>query len=155
MDLSRPVVVQRHSYLPISTCQIRQHFGQTLRNPYLWNRWMDLCNTRVILPWSSGSNFENALSQEWEGRLAWNHRNMSRYDVRSTLWLWTMTSPMTLALIFKVKFWKSHNSWMDARLTWNKTDVSRYDVRPTLWLWTVTSPMTLTLYFQGQILKKS
>ena len=24
------------------TCQIRRHLGQILRNPYLWNRWMDL-----------------------------------------------------------------------------------------------------------------
>ena len=44
MDLSRSVVVHCHSYLPICptwfahgpiTCQIRQHLGQTLRNPYL------------------------------------------------------------------------------------------------------------------------
>ena len=48
--------VQRHSYLPIcpiygldhrpKTCQIRQHFGQTLRNPYPWNRWMDLYHSK-------------------------------------------------------------------------------------------------------------
>ena len=46
------------------TCQMRQHLGQTLRNPYLWNHWMDLyhfefygivwtcsCATTVIWPW--------------------------------------------------------------------------------------------------------
>ena len=51
MDLSRPVVVQRHSYCPFApyglapgpkTCKMRQHLGQTLRNPYLWNHWVDL-----------------------------------------------------------------------------------------------------------------
>ena len=56
MDLSRSVVVQRHSYLPIcpiyglahgpKTSQIRQHLGQTLRNPYLWNHWMDLSHLK-------------------------------------------------------------------------------------------------------------
>ena len=48
-------VVQRHSYLPIcpvwacpwaKTCQIRQHLGQTLRNPYLWTRWIDLYHSK-------------------------------------------------------------------------------------------------------------
>ena len=28
------------------TCQIRQHLGQTLRNPYLWNPWMDLYHSK-------------------------------------------------------------------------------------------------------------
>ena len=55
MDLSGPVVVQRHSYLPIcpiwashgpKACQIRQHLGHTLRNPYLWNPWMDLYHSK-------------------------------------------------------------------------------------------------------------
>ena len=111
-------------------------------------------------PWFSRSYFENAVSQEWEGRLTWNERDVSRYDIRPTLWLWTVTSPMTLTLhfqgqtlkmlylktgradwhetkgmwvdrmldphcdfelwphrwpwplIFKVKFWKRHNSRM-------------------------------------------
>ena len=54
MDLSKPVVVQRHTFFFIcpfapcglahkpKTCQIRQPLGQTLRNQYLWNHWMDL-----------------------------------------------------------------------------------------------------------------
>ena len=32
----------------------------------------------------SRSNFENAVSQEWEGRLTWNGRDVSRLDVRPT-----------------------------------------------------------------------
>ena len=31
------------------------------------------------------SNFENAISQEWEGRLTWNERDVSSYDVTHTL----------------------------------------------------------------------
>ena len=31
------------------TCQIRQHLGQTLRNPYLWNRWMDLYHLKLYV----------------------------------------------------------------------------------------------------------
>ena len=45
MDLSTPVVVQRHSYfthLGLTIGQKLQHLGQTLRNPCLWNHWMDL-----------------------------------------------------------------------------------------------------------------
>ena len=29
----------------------------------------------------SRSNFENAVSQEWEGRLTWNERDLSRQNV--------------------------------------------------------------------------
>ena len=29
----------------------------------------------------SRSNFENAVSQEWEGRLTWNERDLSRENV--------------------------------------------------------------------------
>ena len=35
----------------------------------------------------SKSNFENAVSQEWEGRLTWNQKDVSRYDVGPKLWL--------------------------------------------------------------------
>ena len=49
----------------------------------------------------SRSNFETAVSKEWEGRLTWNERDVSRQDVRPTLCLWTVTSPMTLTLDFQ------------------------------------------------------
>ena len=110
------------------TCQIRQHLGQTLRNPYLWNRWMDLYHSKFcgiiwicscitswsfdLDPWFWRSNFEKVITQEWDAQLTWNERDMNRWDVRLTLWLWTVTSPMTLPLIFKVKLWKSRNSGM-------------------------------------------
>ena len=76
------------------TCQMRQHLGQTLRNPYLWNHWMDLYHFEfygIVLTcscatsWSfdldlgfSRSNFENAVSQDWKRRLAWNERDVNR-----------------------------------------------------------------------------
>ena len=96
---------------------MRQHLGQTLRNPYLWNHWMDLYHFEfygIVLTcscatsWSfdldlgfSRSNFENAVSQEWKGRLTWNERDVNRYDVTPTLWLSTFPSPMTLTLDFQ------------------------------------------------------
>ena len=49
----------------------------------------------------SRSNFEKVLSQEWDGRLTWNERDVSRYNVGHMLWLSTFTSPMTLALDFQ------------------------------------------------------
>ena len=56
MELSRPVVVQRHISLPICltwACQLIKHLSNqvplgsnTLRNTYIWNRWMDLHNSK-------------------------------------------------------------------------------------------------------------
>ena len=54
----------------------------------------------------SRSNFENAVFQEWEGQLTWNQRDVSRQDVRLTLWPLTLTSPMTLNF-FKVNYLNS------------------------------------------------
>ena len=48
----------------------------------------------------SRSNFENAVSQEWEGRLTWNERDLSRQNVGPMLWLSMFTSSMTLTLDF-------------------------------------------------------
>ena len=49
----------------------------------------------------SRSNFENAVSQEWNGRLTWNESDVNRQDVTPTLWLSTFPSPMTLTLDFR------------------------------------------------------
>ena len=49
----------------------------------------------------SRSDFENAVSQEWEGPLIWNERDVSRQNVTLTLWLQTLTSPITLTLDFQ------------------------------------------------------
>ena len=49
----------------------------------------------------SRSNFEKVVSQEWDGRLTWNERDVSRYNVGHMLWFSTFTSPMTLALDFQ------------------------------------------------------
>ena len=49
----------------------------------------------------SRSNFENAVSQEWRGRLTWNESDVNRWDVTPTLWLSTFPSRMTLTLDFR------------------------------------------------------
>ena len=71
VELPRPVVVQHHGHLSN----------------------LDLGFSR--------SNFENAVSQEWKGRLTWNERDVSRWDVTPTLWLSTFPSLMTLTLDFQ------------------------------------------------------
>ena len=70
MELSRPVVVQHHGHLTLTL----DFQGQILKMVYLRN--------------------------EWEGRLTWNERNVSRQYIRPKLWLWTLTSPMTLTFDF-------------------------------------------------------
>ena len=91
----------------------------------------------------SRSNFENAVSQEWEGRLTWNERDLSRQNVGPMLWLSMFTSSMTLTLDFQGQIFNVHlfhdldlgfsrsnfekvvsQEW-DGRLTWNERDVSR------------------------------
>ena len=49
----------------------------------------------------SRSNFENAVSQEWEGKLTWNERDLSRQNVGPMLWLSMFTSSMTLTFDFQ------------------------------------------------------
>ena len=46
------------------------------------------------------------LKKEWDGRLTWNWRDVSRLNVRLTLWLQTLNSPMTLTLDFQGKILK-------------------------------------------------
>ena len=191
------------------TCQIRQHLGQTLRNPYLSNRWIDLyhmklygivetcsCATSKSFHLDYGfsrSNFEKMLClkngrADWHGtKRMWVNRLL---DPHCDFELWP--HPWPWPFIFKVKFWKSH-SWCliemeqigckltecwthdvtfnfdlthDLHLefstsnfeiavsqewegwsTWNYRDMSRYCVIPTLWPWA----MSLTLDLQGQI----
>ena len=40
-------------------------------------------------PWFSRSNFERVVTQELDDRLTWNKRDVSRKDVRPTLWFRT------------------------------------------------------------------
>ena len=54
----------------------------------------------------SRSNFEKVVSQEWDGRLTWNEKNVSRYNVGPMLWLSTFASPMTLTLDFQGQIMK-------------------------------------------------
>ena len=70
-------------------------------------------------------NFETAASKEWEGRLTWNKRDVSRQDVRPTLWLWIVTSPMTLTLDFQGHFFfKVVTREWEGRSTWNERDMN-------------------------------
>ena len=76
---------------------------QTLWNTYLWKHWMDLhCSESEL-------SKPVVVQHCWKSHVAMlkkpYHRNR-KYD--RLLWLWNLTSPMTLTLnFFKVKFWKS------------------------------------------------
>ena len=115
MELSRPVVVQHLGHLTLTL----DFQGQILKMLYLRNGradWWKGCEsikcynhfvtynvslTHDIDLGFSRSNIEKVLSQEWDGRLTWNERDVSREDVTHTLWLSTLTSNMTLTLYFK------------------------------------------------------
>ena len=67
-----------------------------------------LCNFQLWLqpwpwPWIFKVKFKKVVSQEWDGRLTWNERDVSRYNVGHMLWLSTFTSPMTLTLDFQIQ----------------------------------------------------
>ena len=53
----------------------------------------------------SRSNFENAVSQEWEDQFTWNQRGWVDRMLDS-LWPWILTSPMTLTLDLQGQFLK-------------------------------------------------
>ena len=74
----------------------------------------------------SRSDFEKVLSYEWDGRLTWNGRDVSRLNVGPMLWLSMFTFSMTLTLDFQSQILKKvvSQEW-DGRLTWNERDVSR------------------------------
>ena len=52
---------------------------------------------------------ENAVSQEWEGRLTWNEKDLSRQNVGPMLWLSMFTSSMTLTLDLQGQILKKSN----------------------------------------------
>ena len=61
----------------------------------------------------SRSNFENAVSQEWEGRLTWNKRDVSHDRMLHPLCDFELSpQPWPWPWIFKVKFWKSRMAGM-------------------------------------------
>ena len=62
--------------------------------------------THNLDPWFSRSNFEKVVTQEWDARLTWNKRDLSRLDVGPMLWLSTLTSPMTLTLNFQPQIYR-------------------------------------------------
>ena len=149
MDLSIHGVVQRHDYLPIcpiwaygpKTCQIRQHLGQTLWNPYLCNRWVDLYYLkfyRIVYTcscatsWSfdldlgfSRPNFEMLYLRNW--RADWHRTKGMLVDrmlhplcdfqlcPQPWAWLW----------IFKVNFLNSYIKECEGSSTSNKRDMGQ------------------------------
>ena len=60
----------------------------------------------------SRSNFENAVSQEWEGRLTWNEREWDDRKLHPLCYFELSPQPWHWPWIFKVKFWKSRISGM-------------------------------------------
>ena len=94
----------------------------------------------------SRSNFENAVSQEWEGRLIWNEKDLSRQNVGPMLWLSMFTSSMTLTLDFQGQILKKSNlrngmaHWHGTKGMWvDRMLHPLYDfecpLHPWLWPW--------------------
>ena len=97
MELSRPVVVQQHRQFTLTL----DFQGQILKMLYLRNGRTDQHGTKgyesigyyayfVTFSYDldlgfSRSNFETDVSKEWEGRLTYSERDVSRQDVRPTL----------------------------------------------------------------------
>ena len=94
MGLSRPVVVQHHGHLTLTLnfqVQIWKCFISGMGGPIDMERkgcesigcythfvtFNFYLNHDLDLGFSR-SNFENALSQEWEVRLTWNERDVNR-----------------------------------------------------------------------------
>ena len=64
----------------------------------------------------SRSNFERAVSWEWENRLTWNERDVSWKEVGPTMWPWPLTLPVILDLDFQVWIFKLpylRNGWVN------------------------------------------
>ena len=106
---------------------MRQHLGQTLWKPYLWNHWIDLyhlklygivstcsCATSLSIHLHLGfsrSDLEIFLSQARQGQLTWKERGVDRMlHPLCDFQLWPQ--PWPWAWILKVKFWKSRISGM-------------------------------------------
>ena len=74
----------------------------------------------------SRSNFENAVSQEWVGRLTWNERDLCRQSVGPILWLSMFTSSMTLTLDFQGQILKK-SYLRNGMADWHGTKGMRVD----------------------------
>ena len=68
----------------------------------------------------STSNFEIAVSQEWQGRSTWNERDMSRWGVIPTLWPWAMTLTLDFqGQILKMLYLRNGRAdWHGTKGTW-------------------------------------
>ena len=150
MDLSTPVNVQCHSYLPIcpiwacpwaknfksSSTWARfcgTHISETAAWIYTIRRSMELSRPVVVQHHGHLTLTLDFQGQIWKmlylrnGRADWHGMKgmcVDRMlDPHCDFELWPR--PWPSPLIFKVKFWRSHNSRMGCQLTWNEKDMSR------------------------------
>ena len=108
------------------TCQIKQHFGQTLQNPYLWNLlytiWSSMDLHRPVIVQHHG---HLTLTLDFQGQvLKMLYLRNGRVDWHGMKGMWVdrildphcdfelWPHPWPWPLIFKVKLWKSSNSGM-------------------------------------------
>ena len=107
---------------------MRQHLGQTLRNPYLWNHWMDLHHFKfygIVLTCSCATSWSYDLDLGFSrSNFKMLYLRNGRADWHETKGMWIdrmlhqlcdfqrSPHPWPWPWIFKVKFWKSHISGM-------------------------------------------
>ena len=68
----------------------------------------------------SKSDFEKVLSYEWDGRLTWNVRDVSRLNVGPMLWLSLFTPSMTLTLDFQGQILKKKSYLRNGMADWHE-----------------------------------
>ena len=142
------------------TCQIRQHFGQTLRTHiFETTGWM------IYAIWSSKElrrpvvvQHHGQLTFTWDfqGQMLYLKNGKADWYGTKGIWVDRMLRPLC-------DFQRSPHPWpwpwisylRNGMADWHgiKMDVRRYNGGPMLWLSMSTWPVNLTLDFQGQILK--
>ena len=144
MELSRPVVVQRHGHLKNGRADWHGTEGM----------WVDrmlhpLCDFQLWLqpwpwPWIFKVKIWKLVCQEWNGRFTSNQRDVSRKNVAPILWLSMSMSPMTLTLDFQGQILKmfylrnpradwhgTKRIWVDRMLN----PLCDFQLWPQPWLW--------------------
>ena len=135
------------------TCQIRQHLGQTLRNPYLWNRWMDLYHLKLYVVQHHGYvtltlGFQGQILKMLylrNGRADWHGNKGMRvdrmWDPHCDFEMWPHPWPWPL-IFSRSNFLKSRNSGMGCPI-----DMERKGCGSTeCWTHVVTFNFDLTHY---------
>ena len=110
---------------------MRQHLGQTLRNPYLWNHWMDLyISSSMELSWAvvvQHHGFDLDLGFSRSKKMLYLRIGRADWHGTKGMWIDRMLHPLCdcqhsphpwpWPWIFKVKFLKKSYSGMGCRLT--------------------------------------